>query len=205
MAMKYVQRGIGVAVAVAAALAGVSCGDVARTGRSPVLLVIELIEASAGAGTTYTGFLLSDVVTDSGAVINDAGRATLRLVLKNSECPCGGTLTPSAINAVTITRYRVRFVRADGRNTAGVDIPYGFDGGVTVTIPADGTAQAVFDLVRHQSKREPPLSNMHGGGAQRMISTIAYVTFYGEDLAGNDIEATGTIQVNFVDFIDDPA
>jgi len=28
------------------------------------------------------------------------------------------------------------------------------------------------------------------------------VTFYGQDLAGNDIEATGTIQVNFADFAD---
>jgi hypothetical protein len=204
MAMTHVRRSIGVAVAVAAALAGASCGDVARTGRSPVILVIEIIEASAGSGTTYTGFLLSDVVTNSGSVINDSGRATLGLVLKN---PGSGAapLTPSSLNAVTISRYRVRFVRADGRNTEGVDIPYGFDGGVTVTIPAGGTAQAVFDLVRHQSKREPPLSNMHGGGAQRMLSTIAYVTFYGQDLAGNNIEATGTIQVNFVDFIDDPA
>jgi hypothetical protein len=204
MAMTHVRRSIGVAVAVAAALAGVSCGDVARTGRSPVILVIQIIEASAGAGTTYTGFLLSDVVTNEGAVFNDSGRATLGLVVKNPGTGLN-QLAPSTLNSVTLSRYRVRFVRADGRNTEGVDIPYGFDGGVTITIPAGGTGQAVFDLVRHQNKREPPLSNMHGGGAQRMLSTIAYVTFYGQDLAGNDIEATGTIQVNFVDFIDDPA
>ena len=28
-----------------------------------------------------------------------------------------------------MTRYRVEFRRTDGRNTPGVDVPYGFDGG----------------------------------------------------------------------------
>jgi hypothetical protein len=48
------------------------------------------------------------------------------------------------------------------------------------------------------------LSNLRSNGGARFISTIAEVTFYGRDLAGNDIEATGTIQVNFGDFVDAP-
>ena len=200
MAMTYVQRGLGVAVAVAAALAGASCGDVARTGRSPVMLVIEQLEAAAGGGTTFAGFLLSDVLT-AGSTTNDSGSATLSVRLKN---PGSATapLTPSTLNSVTITRYRVRFIRADGRNTPGVDIPYGFDGGATVTVPETGDATLVFDLVRHQNKEEPPLRNLRGGGGASIISTIAEVTFYGRDQAGNDIEATGLIQVNFADFAD---
>ena len=195
------QKSIGVIAFAAAAFASASCGDVARASHSPVLLVIDAIEGSAGAGDTFSGFLLSDVNT-AGGTINDSGRATFRIVAKNpgtSAVP----LAPSELNSVTLNRYRVRYIRADGRNTPGVDVPYGFDGGVTVTVPPSGTVQAVFDLVRHQNKREPPLSNLRGLGAAQFISTIAEVTFWGQDLAGNEIQATGTITVNFADFADE--
>jgi len=152
MAMTYVQRGIGVAVAVAAALTGASCGDVSRTGRSPVMLVIEELNGTRGGETTASAFVLSDVLTDGG-VVNDSGTARLGVRLKNPG-PAGSPLSPSSLNAVTLSRYRVRFGRADGRNTQGIDIPYGFDGGVTVTVPPTGTADVVFDLVRHQNKEE---------------------------------------------------
>jgi hypothetical protein len=39
-------------------------------------------------------------------------------------------------------------------------------------------------------------------GGRVIISTIAEVTFYGEDLAGNDIRVVGTMSVNFADFAD---
>ncbi len=93
-------------------------------------------------------------------------------------------------------------MRSDGRNTPGIDVPYGFDGGTTATIPESGTTDVVFDLVRHQHKEEPPLRNLRGNGGASIISTIAEVTFYGRDLAGNEVEATGKIQVNFADFAD---
>ena len=35
-----------------------------------------------------------------------------------------------------------------------------------------------------------------------IITTIAEVTFYGQDLVGNDIQATGSIQVDFGNFAD---
>jgi len=200
MAMTYMQRGIGVAVAVAAALAGASCGEVARTGRSPVFLVIEELNAAALAGTTFSGFLNSDVLT-KGSTINDVGQADLSVRLKNPGTATAA-LTPSTLNAVTITRYRVRFERADGQNREGIDIPYGFDGGATVTVPESGNATVVFDLVRHQNKEEAPLRNLRGNGGQSIISTIAIVTFYGHDLAGNAVEGTGKITVNFADYAD---
>ena len=201
MAMTHVRTELSVlTVALTAALAGASCGEVARTGQSPVMLVILQLSAAAGGGSTFTGFLLSDVLTE-GSVTNDSGRASLALRLKNPG-PIGAPTTPSTLNAVTLSRYRVRFERTDGRNTQGVDVPYAFDGGVTVTIPESGTADVVLDLVRHQSKSEPPLINLRSNGGQQIISTIAVVTFYGRDLAGNEIEVTGTIQVNFRDFAD---
>lgn len=199
MLTRRIRRCVGVLAVAGAAVAGASCGEVARTGKAPVLLVITQMEAMPGGGDVASAFLLSDVFT-AGGVINDSGRATFRLTLKNPGIR--EQLGPSSLNEVTITRYRVTFVRTDGRNTPGVDVPYGFDGGMTVTVPAGGEAEGVFDLVRHTNKREPPLSNLRGAGAGRFINTIAEVTFYGRDLAGNEIQATGNIQVNFGDFAD---
>ena len=191
----------------------VSCGDVARTGRSPVMLVIDVLEAASGAQPdAFDNVLFSDVETLVDQQVNgqtlriptiysDMGRATLRLTLKNpgsATSPLGA----SALNEVTITRYRVTFRRADGRGTPGVDIPHAFDGAITFTIPATGSASANFAIVRHQAKMEPPLSTLQQGGGAGMLSTIAEVEFYGRDQAGNDIVGTGLISVNFSDFGD---
>jgi hypothetical protein len=106
------------------------------------------------------------------------------------------------LNAITLTQYRVSCRRADGRNTPGVDVPYGFDGAITVTI-AD-TGEAMFEIVRHQMKAEPPLKNLARNGGSRLISTIADVSFFGRDQAGNAVQVTGSISVNFGDFADAP-
>ena len=56
--------------------------------------------------------------------------------------------------------------------------------------------------MRIQAKLEPPLANLANGGAQNVISTIAEVTFFGRDQAGNEVSVTGSISVNFSDFGD---
>ena len=59
-----------------------------------------------------------------------------------------------------------------------------------------------FEMVRHQAKREAPLRSLVNSGGRLFISSIAYVTFYGTDLAGNDVQVTGTISVSFSDYAD---
>jgi hypothetical protein len=49
---------------------------------------------------------------------------------------------------------------------------------------------------------EAPLLALRNLGGRLEIETIADVTFYGRDLAGNDVQATGSITVNFADFAD---
>jgi len=194
----------------ACALFGASCADMARTGSGPAYLIMESVAASAGAGTTFTSNLLSDVqtlvdVTVGGTTVkqptifNDLGQATIRAEMKNTVTPTA----PTALNSITITRYRVRYRRSDGRNTEGVDVPYGFDGGTTATIPVGTSVKVNFDLVRHQAKLEKPLITLTGGGGFVFISTIAEVTFYGRDQAGNEVSITGSIDVQFGDFGDE--
>lgn len=206
-------RRAGVMLLAAAALAGASCGEVARTGRSPAYAVIDLLEAASGAEPDDFGTVLhSDVQTLVQQTVggetlrvptffNDIGRVTFRLALKNPGLPTG-SLGPSDLNAVTFTRYRVSYRRTDGRGTEGRDVPYAFDGAFTATVQATGNVTADFDIVRHQAKLESPLANLVGGGGAIILSTIAEVTFFGRDQAGNEVIATGLISINFGDFGD---
>jgi hypothetical protein len=187
------------------------CGDYVRESRSPSQLVmVELVGASGAEPDKFGGTLYSDVVTlvkrdvngqqqEVPTTFSDNGRVTLRLILRDPGSP-GVTTAPSELNAVTINRYRVVYRRADGRNTPGVDVPFPFDSAITFTVSSDGTFQMPFEIVRHVAKEEAPLLGLTS--AATVISTIAEVTFYGRDQAGNDIAATGTIGIEFGNFGD---
>ena len=181
-------------------LVGSGCTNAQLAGESPAYLMISKLEATAGLSSqTFTNVLESDVLT-KGGVVEDAGRVTFSLGLKDP----GSAATPaqpSSTNFITATRYHVQFVRSDGRNTPGVDVPYAFDGAATITVNGGG-GQATFVLVRAQSKLEAPLKNLRGLGGAIVISTLAQVTFYGQDQAGNAVSVTGNISVNFADWAD---
>ena len=175
--MRRELRSIGLAALLAAS---VSCGDVVRDGRSPVLLLVSSVSDTQGKTP-----INSDVLT----LVNDPAQATIEAVMKNT------TVSPTSNNLVTISRYHVQFTRADGRNTEGIDVPYSFDGAVTATVAPGGSATLAFDLVRHAAKHEPPLTQVASGGT--VLSTLTTITFYGEDTVGNSVSASGTIAVNF--------
>lgn len=201
-------------VALAALVAAsVSCGDVSREGSSPVYLVIDFLGGIRGAATlgTPTANLVSDVITNVTSpapcttdnpcptIFSDPGQVVLRAPLKNLGTT--GTLAPTTNNEVTINRYRVEYIRADGRNTPGVDVPYGFDGAITGTVPANGTLTIGFELVRIVAKEESPLVQLRN--SPNFLSLIAKVTFYGQDRTGNAVSVMGQILIsagNFGDF-----
>lgn len=195
---------------VAVIAASVSCGDVVRQGRSPVFLVLDLLQAQRGGTTlgTPTTNLTSDVITfvrtpapctalsPCPTIFNDLGLATFSLSLKDITSTTG----PTSNNVVTINRYRVSYRRADGRNTPGIDVPYAFDGAATGTVPASGQLELGFELVRHVAKAEPPLVQLVD--SPTVITAIADVTFYGRDQVGNDVSVSGSILVDFGNFGD---
>ena len=205
MAHMRIARRLFAGAAIVAATA--SCGDVIRGGRSPVLLVIDSLAGAPGGGHgagQFSATLQSDVVvlltspapcTPESAcptVFSDSGQVSLRLVPKDIS------IAPTANNAVTITRYHISFRRADGRNTPGVDVPYGYDGAVTATV--SDTATIGFELIRHVTKEEPPLAQLAFNPS--IIHTIAVITFYGSDLVGNAVTATGNMSIEFGNFGD---
>jgi hypothetical protein len=186
-------------------LAGsVSCGNVPGHSKAPALIVVDSLQAASGAEPgNMGGFLLSDVQTlvdDSPTIFNDVAQATMHIIAKdvgNGQ----NSLAPTPWNAVTITRYRITYTRADGRNTPGVDVPFPVDGAVTATITQSPTT-VPFEIVRHQQKLEQPLRSLANFGGRLFIATIAEITFYGADQVGNEVQAKGTINVSFGDYAD---
>jgi hypothetical protein len=184
-----------VATVVLMAFATVSCGEMVRQGQGSSYLIISTLQAASGASpSTFSGVLASDVVTlveGSPTIFEDPARVTFLLAMKDAGAAT--PTTPSTNNFITVNRYRVRYIRTDGRNTEGVDVPYGFDGAITGTIA--GRATFGFTLVRIQAKMEAPLAALAVNG--NAISTIAQVTFYGHDQTGRETSVMGQISVNF--------
>ena len=190
------------AIIVSSAVGLASCAsDLTRQGASPAFIIVESMQGASGAEPDQFGSpLLSDVLT-LGSTFNDLGQARLSLGLKNPGT-AGNPTAPSGLNQITLSRYHVEYRRTDGRNTPGVDVPHAFDGAITVTVPSSGNVTFAFEVVRNQAKWESPLRNMRGLGGQLILSTLAEVTFYGRDQVGNEVVASGTLQVNFADFAD---
>jgi hypothetical protein len=192
-------RRAAMALAAAAVLITAACGDKVLQGKGSSYLVIDELAASSGAKSeTFSTSLQSDVQT-KGGVLEDLGKVTLHIAMKDVTVLSG--TEPTANNLITVNRYHVDFVRSDGRNTPGVDVPYSVDGAVTGTINTSATS-LVFSIVPVQRKLEAPLLALRNQGGAIAIMTIANVTFYGYDQAGNAVSVTGSISVNFADWVD---
>jgi hypothetical protein len=191
----------------ALSLAASGCG-VVEQGRAPALVRVDELTAATGGQTAgvFGGYLHSDVLTNVtvNAVVtptrfSDSGRVTLSMVLRDNGIP-GQSVTPSELNTITITHYRVVYKRTDGRNAQGVDVPFAFDSGMTMSIPSSGSIQQTFDIVRVSAKLEAPLAALAVNG--QVIDCIADVTFYGKDQHNNDVAVTGSVGVTFANFGD---
>jgi hypothetical protein len=177
-------KGIRFAGTAAVLAACISCGDVVRESRSPVLLVVTAVGDSTGK---------TPLNSDVDNFVNDAGQAVLQASMKDT------LVSPTSNNLVTLSRYHVQFTRSDGRNVQGVDVPYAFDGALTASVvPGLSTTTVSFDIVRHAAKHEAPLTQIASGGT--VITMLTTITFYGQDAVGNELAASGTISVNFGKF-----
>jgi Flp pilus assembly protein TadG len=182
-----VRRAAMLAAALLSAAALSACSDAVRSGQASSYLVMTSLTSKDGST------LSSDVRNDTtGGIAEDVGTASFQLNMKDVLA------SPTDNNSITLTQYHVEYVRADGHNVQGVDVPYAFDGGVTLTVTGSGSVG--FTLVRIQAKKEAPLAAMANHGGQVAITTIAKVTFYGHDQTGREVSVTGNIEVKFDDW-----
>jgi hypothetical protein len=200
----FIRSGASVRIAALVIVMGLGISGTACTsnmaGQSTSYLIVDSVKAASGAKPNELQNTLASDVQTKGGVLEDGAQVALSLAMKDPGSSDNPT-QPSTTNFITINRSHVKFIRADGRNTQGVDVPYEFDGAFTATVNAAG-ATASFILVRVQSKLEAPLMALRGLGGAVAISTIAQVTFYGYDQAGHAVSATGQVSVNFADWAD---
>lgn len=188
--------------AIALTIGTAGCGDVVREGTGTSFLMITEIDSFTGAEPNlFDQELESDVVTvvdDFPTVFSDGGRVRFRVGVKDPG-GVGSPNSPTQNEFITVNRYHVKYIRADGRNTPGVDVPHAYDGAISITVTT-GEVLANFTLVRAQAKLEAPLGALAKDPI--VISTIAEVTFFGTDQTGHEVKAVGYISVHFANWAD---
>jgi len=184
-------------VIAALALAPMGCTpDFVENSEADVILRMVRLTGQPGSEDQDEGdVLFSDVCC---AIINDNIELEVELILKNPS-----VLVPGQFNDVNLERYELRYLRSDGRNVEGVDVPYRISGALSsVQVITGDTATVSVVGVRHQAKLEPPLKNLENAGNQDLITTIAEFTIHGRTVQGGVLEARGSLQVSFADFAD---
>ena len=167
-------------------------------GQSSSYLIVQSITAARGSTPDEDFPVLDSDVSTNGTIFADIANISLQLGMKDPGSNQNPS-QPTSANFITVTRYHVKYIRSDGRNVQGVDVPYEFDGGSTATVSGAGTEVSIT-LVRVQAKLEAPLKALVGQGGQVAITTTAEITLYGKDQAGREVSVKGTITVNFADF-----
>ncbi len=177
----------------------ISCNPLSDDTQSASMLIVENLMGTDMEGNE-ANFLQSDVFfqePDSEGTINaDPAVVTFRGRLLDPASLTG----PSHYNNITVTRYVVSYMRADGRNTEGVDVPYSFEGNLSVVVPIDSQAEANFIIVREVAKLEPPLIGLREWRDAGVINCTAKVDFYGQDQVGETVKATGYLTIYFANY-----
>jgi len=185
-------------VILAAGLSSCTARDYATDNRADVILrVLSVTGAAGGASAGTSEFLLSDVLTNGG-VINDNATIETEAVPKN---PLLGEDLPPA-NDIFLTRYTVQYLRSDGRNVEGVDVPYAISGSLSDQVDIGGLTNTSIVIVRHQAKLEPPLMNLGNVSGSLVLTTTAKITVYGKTTSGKDVSTVCYLEITFADFPD---
>lgn len=172
--------------------------DFATANQANVILRIVKVTGESGNTDEIGDFLNSDVVP----VFNDNAILDFLLQSKNVLVEAGPH------DAVLLERYEVRYIRSDGRNNEGVDVPFRITGPMATLIQPDAEGSAAIVVVRHQAKEEPPLRNLRfnsglgTGGGTDLLTVIAEITVHGRTGTGRAVSALGRLQINFADFAD---
>lgn len=182
-------------------LIAISCNPVSDDSRSGSMLIVESLTGTDMEGNEAS-FLQSDVIFQDpddptkSTIYSDSASASFRARLVDPASLTG----PSYYNDITVTRYIVSYWRADGRNAEGVDVPYSFEGYLSVNIPIDSRIEIPFVIVREVAKLEPPLVGLHEWRDAGVIEVRAKVEFYGQDQTGRTVKATGYLTIFFANY-----
>lgn len=186
-------------VGLSAALMLASCNALVMDSQSATLLIVSTITGTDMEGQ-IADFLQSDVLyqdssTGQETIYADIATVTFRAELIDPNADLG----PSVYNDVQITRYVVTFSQPNGNRVEGRDVPYSFEGNMSASIRVGNERQVSFVIVREVAKIEPPLPALRDGGD--VLEVIANIDFYGKDMAGKSVMASGKLTIFFANYV----
>jgi hypothetical protein len=160
------------------------------------------LEGNAGSTTVFSD------VDSSGSIINDNGVASVSTLTYNPTEDSEAHDITYYMNVI-VDQIDVEFMRTDGRNTEGVDVPYRFTQPMNMLVPVDEAIEIPFVLIRHVAKLEMPLLALREVPSQEFVlQLVAKVTLHGKDLGGHRVvPVSGYISVwcsNFADSQPEP-
>ncbi len=178
-----------------------SCNPIENETESDSMLIIVKLTGK-DLEDNEVNYLQSDVLfedPDTGQTYVTADEAKVTFTAK--------LLDPLAIdshyNSILVERYIVSYIRSDGKSTEGVDVPYSFEGSLSVLVNIDEESEASFIIVREVAKLEPPLINLHEGRGEGVLEVKAKVEFYGRDLSNRRVKATGYLTIFFANYVNE--
>jgi hypothetical protein len=191
-----------IVVLIIAALALVSCVAKENDSTSSSFLVINSLTGNDLDGKPGSTTVFSDVSL-AGSIVNDSGvAATTTLTYNPLEDSEQHDIT--YYMNVIVDQIDVEFMRTDGRNVEGVDVPYRFTQPMNMLVPVDGNIAIPFILIRHVAKLEAPLLALREVPSQAFIlQLVAKVTLHGKDLGGHRVApVSGYMSVWCANFAD---
>jgi hypothetical protein len=203
--MKRMTLVLKIAVLLPCLLFLLSCDKVNPEHASSSILLVTRINGYTDDGNA-ADFLQSD--TQEGAfpgpytIVADIITATLEARLKGPETVGPG---PSYQNRIVLHSYDVRYTYVDSNLTPvpSPNVPADFSGEMSVALDIDSLVDVSFVIVREQAKTESPLIDVTNQlippGTLQVVATI---TFYGDDIAGNPVQATAYLTIYFAEYAD---
>jgi len=193
-------------VLIIAALALVSCVAKENDTTSASFLVINALTGNDLEGNSGSTTVFSDVSL-AGSIVNDNGVATVTTLTYNPLEDSDEHDITFYMNVI-VDQVDVEFMRTDGRNVEGVDVPYRFTQPMNMLVPVDEITEIPFVLIRHVAKLEAPLFALREITSQGVIlQLVAKVTLHGKDLGGHRVApVSGYVSVwcgNFADQSDE--
>lgn len=172
-----------------------SCLNVNEVGvddKSGVVLIMTRIVGTDALGDP-ADYLASDVETGGlGGYLTDPILITMEVKLKKPEpIVPGGTYKTS----VMIDRYTITYTSPEGD-----PVPAAFEGRLAVVCEVDASVDIEIVAVRAEAKTVPPLSLLED--TLNVYWAVAEIRFFGHDLNGEGVEATGYISIYFADWAD---
>jgi hypothetical protein len=205
MTMRHEKLKLGPGLAVAAFAAALlflsACNALEKESDAMSQLIVETMTGTTMEGAE-AGFLQSDVLfqdPETGAATIFADPAVALFNVRQLDPK--PLLGPSPFADVTVTRYTVSYARADGKNIPGIDVPFGFEGSVTIRVQPGALTPLSFIVVRETAKQEPPLLNiLQAGTRAEALAVTARVDFYGHDGSNKMVKATGYLPIYFANY-----